>query len=115
MTPDQVSALTAIAAIVSKIGTWPIGSIAAVIVLGPWIFAYMMSNKAEKRHEAVIKMYEDNVQLVKDNAQMVTNYEKIADEQADTIRLSTGAIMELTAYLKIRPTCHERRHEVISR
>lgn len=108
MTPEQISALTAIAAIVSKVGTWPIGSIVAAIVFGPWFVMGLISRAMEKRHEAIVKMYEDNVKLVQ-------GYEKVAKEQADTIRLSTGATTELTTFLKTRPTCHERISERFSK
>jgi len=101
MTPDQISALTAIAAIVSKVGTWPIGSIISAVVFGPWVFSWMSTRSMEKRHAAVVQMYEDNCELV-------IKYQKVADEQADTIRLSTSAIMELTTYLRSRVPCHER-------
>ena len=101
MTPDQISGLTAIAAIVSQIGTWPIASILAAIVFGPWIVMGFGLRSIEKRHSAVVEMYERNVILVKD-------YEILSAEQADTIRLSTSAIMELTTFLRTRVPCHER-------
>jgi hypothetical protein len=101
MTPDQISALTAIAAIVSKVGTWPLGSVIAAVVFGPWVFSWMSTRSMEKRHAAVVQMYEDNCKLVK-------NYEKVASEQADTIRLSTSATIELTTFLQTRVPCHER-------
>jgi hypothetical protein len=100
MSPEQISALTAIAAIVSKVGTWPIGSILVAIVLGPWIVMGLLSRGMEKRHEAALKMYESNVSLVRD-------YQKIAGEQVDTIRLSTAATVELTSWLKNRTPCHQ--------
>ena len=108
MTPEQISALTAIAAIVSKIGTWPIGSIIVAVVFGPWVVMGFITRATEKRHEAVVKMYEDNVKLVE-------NYEKVADEQADTIRLTTAAVVELTIYLKSQVPCHERIKELVKK
>ena len=100
MSPEQISALTAIAAIVSKVGTWPIGSIVLAIVFGPWVMMYFVSRSIEKRHSAAIRLYESNVTLVK-------GYEKIAGEQVDTIRLSTAATVELTSWLKNRTPCHQ--------
>lgn len=101
MTPDQITALTAVAAIVSKIGTWPIGSVVFAIVGGPWIAMYFISQAQEKRHKMVIKMYEDNVALVK-------AYENMSKEQFDTVRLTTAAVTEMTTYLKTKVPCHER-------
>lgn len=99
MTPDQAAALPAIASIIAQIGTWPIGAFIAAMILGPWIAMFLVSRSMEKRHEAALKMYESNVKLV-------VNYEKIATEQVDTIRLSTGATTELTTWLKTRTPCH---------
>ena len=66
MTPEQIAALTAIATILSKVGTWPIGSIIAAVVFGPWIVMGLVSRSMEKRHEAAMKMYESNVSLCRD-------------------------------------------------
>jgi len=100
MSPEQIAALTAIAAIVSKIGTWPIGSILIVWSLAPWIVMIFLHWAQEKRFKAVIRMYESNVKLV-------VSYEKLANENADTIRLSTAAVVDLTTYLKTRAPCHQ--------
>lgn len=108
MSPEQIAALTAISAIISKIGTWPIGSIVALIVFGPWVILGLSIRSMEKRHEAAIKMYEENVKLV-------VSYEKMAKEQADTIRLTTGAITELITYLKRQVPCHERIKEYLKK
>jgi len=101
MSPEQIAALTAIAAIVSKVGTWEIGSIVFAIVFGPWIMMYYVSRSMEKRHNAALAMYENNVKLVQ-------KYDKIAGEQVDTIRLSTSATVELTQYLRGRIPCFQR-------
>lgn len=94
MTPDQISALTAIAAILQQVGTWPIGTLVMAIILGPWISHVWITWAQEKRiereraeaekiridnekrqervreeHEkqflAVKQMYENNVDLVR--------------------------------------------------
>ncbi|HEX9078091.1 MAG TPA: hypothetical protein VF795_00805 [Desulfuromonadaceae bacterium] len=108
MSPEQISALTAIAAIISKVGTWPIGSIIAAVVFGPWVAMGLIARGIEKRHAAVVAMYEANVVLVE-------NYEKVVGEQADTIRLSTAASTELLTFLKTRPPCHERIKEMVTK
>jgi len=108
MTPDQISALTAIAAVISKMGEWPLGSLIAAIVFGPWIIMGFVSWSMSKRHEAAMQMYENNVELVK-------SYQRIAEEQADTIRLSTSATVELTTYLKSKTPCHHRISDMLGR
>lgn len=99
MTPEQIAALSAISSIVAQIGTWPIGSVILAVIFGPWIMMGFVSRSMEKRHEAAMAMYKNNVKLVE-------NYEQIASEQADTIRLSIAATTELTTYLKTKTPCH---------
>lgn len=82
MTPEQLAALTAISTLLSKIGTWPLGSIVAAVVFGPWIVMGFIARGMEKRHEAAIQMYTENVKLV-------VSYEKIASGLQDIIVLST--------------------------
>lgn len=78
MTPEQVSLINAISAILDKIGTMPIMSLVVLIIIGPWIMAWIISRGQEKRFEAVSKMYENNVDLVK-------GYAKIAENQQDLV------------------------------
>lgn len=88
MTPEQIAALTAISTIISKVGTWPIGSIVAAVVFGPWVVMGFISRGMEKRHEAAIKMYEENVKLV-------VSYEKVAEGLQDIIVLSTQTMTQV--------------------
>jgi transcriptional regulator of nitric oxide reductase len=104
MTPEQIAALTAIAAIVAKVGTWEIGSIIFSIVFGPWIMMYFVSRSMEKRLNAAIVMYENSNKLVQ-------KYEKMSSEHVDTIRLSTAATVELTKFLRDRVPCFQRMAE----
>jgi hypothetical protein len=88
VTPDQIAALTAISAILAKVGTWPIGSIIAAVVLGPWVIMGLLTRSMEKRHEAAIKMYEENVKLV-------LAYEKVAEGLQSILVLSTQAMTQV--------------------
>ncbi len=104
MSPEQISMLTAAAAIIERVGTWPVGSIVALIILSPWLTLIIISRAMEKRQAAALQMYESNVRLVE-------KYEKIASEQVDTIRISTSATVELTTFLRERVTCFERMRD----
>jgi hypothetical protein len=101
MTPEHISALTAIAAIVSNVGTWPIGSILVVIVFGPYFIIFFTSRSMEKRLAAAIRMYENSNKLVE-------RYDKMASEHVDMIRLNTAATVELTQFLRGRVPCYQR-------
>lgn len=101
MSPEQISALTAISAIVANVGTWPIGSVIFAVALGPWVMVYFFTRSMAKQLAAAIRMYENSNKLVE-------RYDKISVEHVDTIRLSTSATVELITYLKTRVPCFER-------
>lgn len=101
MTPEHISALTAISAIIANVGTWPIASVILAIVFGPYFIVFFVSRSMEKRLSAAIRMYENSNKLVE-------RYDKMSIEHVDTIRLSTQATVELTQFLRNRVPCFER-------
>lgn len=107
MTPEQAAAISAIASIISQVGTWPIGTIIITIALGPYIITFFVNRSMEKKVEVAQKMFEGAMEMYKNNVKLVQSYERIADEQADTIRLSTSATTELTTWLRTKATCHQ--------
>lgn len=100
MSPDQISTIAKASELIGQIGDLPIGTLLVIVVLGPYLFMFFISRAMEKRQEAALKMYEASVELVK-------NYERIAEQQADTIRLATAATTELITLLKSRTPCHQ--------
>lgn len=103
MSPEQIHALTAIAAALKAVGALPVSEIMMLVIIGPWagmaitsVFISSSMNKAlkrgadasanqEKRFEAVVRMYESNVELVKD-------YNKMAGDLTGIITLSTRTL-----------------------
>ncbi|RJQ22018.1 MAG: hypothetical protein C4560_03055 [Nitrospiraceae bacterium] len=70
--------------------------------LGPWGIVFFLwwdgkkeSKKWEERHQAVVKMYENNIELVK-------SYENLSCDQQGMITMNTAAITELTTIIKER-------------
>ena len=111
MTPEHISLLTATAAILERVGTWPVGSIIALIVLCPWVAMLIVSRSMEKRHAVAEKHHDAALRMYESNVRLVEKYEKISGEQVDTIRLSTAATVELTTFLRERVPCFQRMEE----
>ena len=42
MAPEQIAALTELSKIAVQIGTWLIGTLIVLIVLGPWVMLYLI-------------------------------------------------------------------------
>lgn len=88
MTPQDVALLTALAALVKQVGTWPALTVLLFVVIGPWIGMFLLNRIHESRHRAVVKMYEDNVILVK-------NYETTTGDLKDILVLSTQTMTKV--------------------
>jgi hypothetical protein len=76
--------------------------------VGLVIFLWWTDNK---RIWAVLDQYKKDMaeqrEMYKSNINLVKNYETLASEHADTIRLNVAAVTELTTYLKTRTPCRE--------
>jgi uroporphyrinogen-III decarboxylase len=98
MTPETAHTLTAIATIIEKVGTLPIGTLLIVIIFGPWIFSFLMERAQEKRFEAMKEMYENNITLVK-------SFNKLADVLNDVVTLNTAKWSEATDKINTNQYC----------
>ncbi len=91
MTPEQISAIGTIAFILDKIGTWPVGMLVMLVIIGPWISMFVIARGQEKRHEGVTKMYESNVKLVEGYEKHVAALVGIVNDMREMIILNTQA------------------------
>lgn len=144
MSPDQVSALSAMAAIVSAIGALPLSALLVLVVVGPWLslaaVTVLQTRRAdkearraevvtaeantrveramatfrdevtklvasqEKRFEAVVRMYENNVKVVDD-------YHSLASDLTGIITLSTRTLEGLVQKIDNNQFCPNVRKE----
>lgn len=111
MTPADVAALTAVAALVRDIGSWPIVSVIAAFVLGPWVAMLYLARSAEKRHAAALRMYEDNVVLVKDYAEACRRWGKISEALLGVVSLNTQSQATLKETIRHNEFCPISRKE----
>jgi len=102
MTSEAVSAVHAVAFLLERLGTWPIGLIVLIVFLGPWVFSFIMSRLQEKRFEAVTQMYKNNVHLVE-------SYAKIAEELHETVRLNSALWSEAIEKINTNQFCPAAR------
>lgn len=117
MTPEQLTAIMAVAKILEALGSWPLGAILAAAVGGPWAIMVFVSRSQDKRIEAmkdlfqsagaehsrrfdevvasqekrfaaVTRMYENNIELVR-------GFERMAQEYRETVVLNTATMQEV--------------------
>ena len=105
MNPTDLAALTALVALLEKVGAWPLISIALLVVVGPWIAVFILNGKQEKRHAEVVKMYTDNVTLVKGYEEVQKDSDRREEVLIDLLRLNTETQTSLLTWLKQRTRC----------
>lgn len=130
MTPEQIAILNAVAMILGKVSSWPVGSIVAIMIVGPWVFTFFISwqqerkymaimmesrkqfeavmVKQEKRFESVVRMYENNVELVR-------NYERISKSLQDLVILNTQELADVKSIANNNLFCPIVRKETQQR
>lgn len=77
MMTDPVEALklaNALAALLGSVSGSGFGTAVVSVVLAPWCVLVLLSVVQYRRFEAVVKMYEDNVDLVKKTLAMAEEY-----------------------------------------
>jgi hypothetical protein len=98
MNPEHVALINTIAFILDRVGSWPVGTLAFVIVIGPWVLAFLLTRSQEKRFSAVRHMYENNVQLVK-------SFQSVADNLQDLVIMNTQAMDGVSSAVKNNLFC----------
>jgi len=77
VTPTEITTVTALAAILKEMGTWPILSLLILVVLGPWGAMFYLAWNQERRHVELVRMYENNVALVKTTQDMAEGWKDL--------------------------------------
>lgn len=127
MSPGELTGIMAIAAILEKIGTWPILSLLLGFAAIPWLGIVYITRSQEKRiqvsllaQEELISdakqrfiemkaMYENNVILVKNYEKTSENLEKLIDGLFDLISLNTAKWSEVCQKIDTNQFCPAHR------
>jgi len=88
MSPEQITTINAIASILDKLGSLPVGTLLFVMVVGPWFAMFALSAGYQKRFDSVVRMYEANAELVK-------AFKSLAEDQRDLTILSTQTMQDV--------------------
>jgi hypothetical protein len=85
MGPDYIKLVIAVLGFLKGIGSWPLGLIFLVVIIGPWLLAVLLAWGQAKRFKAVEDMYSNNAKLVE-------SYEKLATALNDVVITNTAAM-----------------------
>lgn len=84
MSPDQVTAISTLIGILSKLSSWPLGMLIFAMVVGPWVFALALAQQYRRGLDETRQMY-------KNNAHLVESYETLAKDLKDVVIMNTQA------------------------
>lgn len=98
MTPAQLSVIASFVNIIDKVSGWPLGMMVFVVIIGPWLAAFLLVYLQGKRFEKVVAMYENNVHLVKD-------YAALAKDLHDVVIMNTQAMTRLVDSINSNQFC----------
>lgn len=92
MTAEQIMAIKALADILNHMGAMPIAAVLGLLLFGPWVVMFIISQQQARRFEAVAEMYESSVTLVRDHQELVERYKAIVEGQQDLIIHTTQVL-----------------------
>lgn len=102
MTPETITAINAVCSLLERIGTWPVGLIILIAIIGPWLIAAWLGISQERRFAAMKEMY-------KNNAKLVDSYAKVADGLLETVLLNTAKWTETINKIDTNQYCPSHR------
>lgn len=127
MNPQDVAALMALLQFLDKISTWPFGVLFFMMIIGPWLFAFvfwrMDHNQYKKKDEMYQKtikqtlqeyqenvsqirsLYESNSRLVVSTNEAFKRLEVIYKENVGVVSLCTQAMTKLVDDIEKNQYC----------
>ncbi|MFZ5774040.1 MAG: hypothetical protein ACOY3Z_00950 [Thermodesulfobacteriota bacterium] len=105
MTGEQVAVAKIVADLVTTIGTWPIGVVMMAIIICPWISLLVVMRGIERRGAEYDKRFEAAVQMYENNVLLVKGYEKLASDLTSIIHLNIQAQTRLVEKIENNMYC----------
>lgn len=96
MTPGQIAALTAVADILQRVGTWKTGSLIALVAFMPDIIFVLIivfqSSRQDKTLSEMKRQHDDFAQKYENNVELVKQVTRIAEGLQDVVVLNTQTL-----------------------
>ena len=68
MSPGELSTIASFVKILSSVSGWPFGMIIFLVVIGPWISAFLLVYLQSRRFEKVVTMYTEIYRIEPDGS-----------------------------------------------
>ena len=120
MSPEQIAMMSAVATLMERIGTWPIGTLIIAVSVTPWVMLVWITATLRKQQDSsqaevtklfnkfvevasterqeFKKMYENNVELVK-------GFLRISNDLHATVLMNTRELIEMKDIAKNNQIC----------
>lgn len=86
------------ATVMEYLSRWPFAILFFILVVGPWVLSIFLAHAYQKRFEAVVHMYENNVELV-------NGYSRLASDLHDVVVVNTRVMTELVQAIRTNQFC----------
>lgn len=94
MTPDQLTALTAVMTLISQLGAAPVAILLVSLFLSPWMILVLVSIAQHRRFEAVVKMYENNFIQTEGIKALTEGYSEMTKGYRELVQWTTAEVTE---------------------
>ena len=102
MNPTDIALVESVLRIIAEMGSWPVGIVLLVVVVGPWVMSFFLARGQERRFAAVQTMYENNVKLVEGYEKLCARQDNREGALRDLVMLNTQALTRLSDALEAR-------------
>lgn len=113
MTPDQLSAMVAVATILKTVGSLPFGLILVFIIVGPWIGMVIATNSISKR--AAEARTASDAALSKQNNRIDAVFVEFREHVTSLMMAQDKVVIEFRDQVTAIVTAQEKRFEAVVR
>jgi len=104
VTPEQIGAVSAVVTLFDMIGSTPILTLFAIMIIGPWVVLVLVTIAHHRRFEAVVTMYTNNYAQTEEVVKLA---ETVRDAAEQYRKLSTYTV---TQVVKTREAVESNMH-----
>ncbi|MGD9809652.1 MAG: hypothetical protein AB7E76_02770 [Deferribacterales bacterium] len=109
MTPEQIAAFSAIATLLERIGTWPVGTLIVVMLISPWAILVWVTITQRKQLDEFVKSANTQSaqfkQMYENNAELVKGFLRLSTDLHDTVVLNIRELTEMKDIAKNNQIC----------
>ncbi|MGE4319638.1 MAG: hypothetical protein AB7E96_12140 [Deferribacterales bacterium] len=120
MTPEQVAMISAVATLLERVGTWPIGTLIIAVCVTPWALLIWITVTLRKQQDDNAKAMRTQVdefvkvastsnqefkKMYENNAELVKGFLRLSSDLHDTVVMNIRELTEMKDIAKNNQIC----------